>query len=99
VSPTSRLYGNIPDLCASWGRYLTKICDQVIVFISREHAETMVWDGKYDADLDADDEESDRMYTFEVAKTMDQQENVSTRPGFRVTSPLCVFIVADRPDR
>lgn len=31
------------------------------------------------------DEESDRLFTFEVAKTNEQEENVEARPGFTVS--------------
>jgi hypothetical protein len=39
----------------------------------------------------ADDNEADtddRMFTFEVAKTLEQQEDVATRPGFVVSHPM-----------
>ena len=75
------------------GRYLTKLCDQVTVLISSEHAAAMVWGNDNDDDLDADDEESDRLYTFEVAKTNEQEENVSVRPGFQVVLSAAVSLI------
>jgi len=60
----------------------------------------MVWGNDNDDDLDADNEESDRLYTFEVAKTNEQEENVSVRPGFQVVLSAAVFlIVIDLLDR
>lgn len=67
-------------------RYLTKIADQSVVLISDEHAAGIIWDDDSiddAADADADDE-SDRLFTFQVAKTHEQEENVTTRPGFEV---------------
>lgn len=75
-------------------RYLTKLCDQITVLISSEHAGAMVWGDENDDDLDRDNEESDRLYTFEVAKTNEQEENVSIRPGFQVFSPTRVIFIA-----
>lgn len=83
------------------GRYLTKLCDQVTAFISSEHAEAMVWGGDNEIDLNADTGESDRLFAFEVAKTNEQEENVSIRPGFQVflpdsTSPITVDVCVYR---
>ena len=56
-----------------------------------------MWGGNNEVDLDADNEESDRLFAFEVAKTTEQEENVSIRPGFQVflptfTSPTMVDV-------
>ena len=37
-----------------------------------------------DASSDSDNDDSDRLYDFVVAKTNDQEENVVARPGFTV---------------
>jgi hypothetical protein len=37
-----------------------------------------------DASTDSDNDDSDRLYDFVVAKTIDQKENVIARPGFTV---------------
>ena len=64
------------------------MCDQVTVLISPEHAEAMVWGDSDNNEDDSDlDDESDRLFTFEVAKTKEQEENVSMRPGFQVSPP------------
>jgi hypothetical protein len=58
-------------------RYLTKLCDQIVCLLSSEHSQAIVWG-------DEDDEDSDRLYDFVVAKTNDQEESVVARPGFTV---------------
>ncbi|KAJ6620561.1 hypothetical protein B0H10DRAFT_2188402 [Mycena sp. CBHHK59/15] len=69
-------------------RYLTKITDQVTCLISPEHARAIVWnDEAEDIPMDID-EESDRLFTFEVAKTNEQDENVVVRPGFTMNTPI-----------
>ncbi|EJF62764.1 hypothetical protein DICSQDRAFT_57253 [Dichomitus squalens LYAD-421 SS1] len=68
-------------------RYLNKICDQVICFMSDEHANAIIWRGD-DPDSDQeslDDEDADRLFTFEVSKTNEQEEGVTVRPGFEVS--------------
>ncbi|KIM92371.1 hypothetical protein PILCRDRAFT_417 [Piloderma croceum F 1598] len=69
-------------------RYLLKMCDQVVALISSEHANTIVWNDEDDAtcSTDAEHDESDRLFTFEVAKTNEQEETVTFRPGFQLTS-------------
>ncbi|KIK75394.1 hypothetical protein PAXRUDRAFT_19040 [Paxillus rubicundulus Ve08.2h10] len=72
-------------------RYLTKMCDQVVALISSEHAQTIVWNENDENDndaLDVDQDESDRMFTFEVAQTNDQEESVTIREGFKVSPSL-----------
>ena len=64
-----------------------KICDQVTVLISSEHAKTLVWGDDNEDDPDQENEESDRFFSFEVATTKEQEENVSARPGFEVIPP------------
>ncbi|KAF8545717.1 hypothetical protein OG21DRAFT_1491997 [Imleria badia] len=74
-------------------RYLTKMCDQVVSLISSEHAQTILWsedDGEDEDILEVDHDESDRMFTFEVAQTNEQEETVAVRKGFEVSSSwLC----------
>ncbi|KAG1889124.1 hypothetical protein F4604DRAFT_1673832 [Suillus subluteus] len=71
-------------------RYLMKMCDQVTALISPEHARSIVWNDQQGEnaimDLDEDHEESSRLFTFEVAKTNEQEEAVKSRPGFKATS-------------
>ncbi|OJA14302.1 hypothetical protein AZE42_01565 [Rhizopogon vesiculosus] len=71
-------------------RYLTKMCDQVTALISLEHACSIVWSEQDPEDtmteMEEDQDESDRMFTFEVTKTNEQEEAVTPRPGFKATS-------------
>ena len=72
-------------------RYLTKLCDQLVCLVSAEHSNAIVWDEDDDVDVDdistqSENDESDRLYYFEVAKTNDQEENVIARQGFTVQS-------------
>ncbi|KAI0257878.1 hypothetical protein BC834DRAFT_391257 [Gloeopeniophorella convolvens] len=71
-------------------RYLTKLCDQLVCLISSEHSRAIVWsdDDDDDASINSENDDSDRMYYFEVAKTTDQEENVTARQGFMMNSPL-----------
>lgn len=73
-------------------RYLTKICAQVVALISDEDASKIVWkettsrkDSEEEVDpIDRDIQDVDRFFSFEVAKTKEQEENVTVRPGFTV---------------
>jgi hypothetical protein len=65
------------------------MCDQVVALISSEHAQTIVWNENEEDDddaLDVEQDESDRMFTFEVAQTNDQEESVTVREGFKVST-------------
>ena len=71
-----------------YGRYLTKICDQVIALLSLEHSRAIVWT-EQDSDTESVDIEacdSDRLFTFEVAESNEQEEKAAARPGFQVLS-------------
>ena len=79
------------------------MCDQVVSLISSEHAQTILWseeDGENEDDvnmLDVDQDESDRMFTFEVAQTNEQEESVTVREGFKVNSFWCTgVLLADK---
>jgi hypothetical protein len=67
-------------------RSLTKICDQIIALLSPEHSTTIVWnDEESDAEsVDVSTCEFDRVYSFEVAETNEQEENAVSSPGFQV---------------
>jgi hypothetical protein len=73
-------------------RSLTKICDQVMALLSPEHTKSIVWnDEESDAEsVDMSTCEFDRVYSFEVAETNEQEENAVSYPGFQVPpSPFC----------
>jgi hypothetical protein len=69
-------------------RYLIKMCDQVVAFLSPEHTASIVWgDEDSDAesvDVDVDTADDDRLFTYEVAKRNEQEESAESRPGFQV---------------
>ncbi|KAF8452913.1 hypothetical protein L210DRAFT_3617960 [Boletus edulis BED1] len=88
-------------------RYLTKMCDQVVSLISSEHAATIIWSEKDSDDKDEgdkldiiDQDESSRMYTFEVAQTNEQEESVAVRKGFKAVSQVIARqeVHTDDPD-
>jgi hypothetical protein len=69
-------------------RYLTKMCDQIIVLMSSEYSASMIWDNE-DSDsesVDLDTSNTDRLFTFEVSKRNEQEENAVARPGFQIHS-------------
>lgn len=60
--------------------------DRIIALISSEHATKIVWDIEVDGTLsepEDEEDESDRLFTFEVAKTNEQDENVMATAGFK----------------
>jgi hypothetical protein len=85
-------YGsNLCDLLSrkvDMSRYLTKLCDQLVCLLSAEHAKAIVWgddvDEVDDASSDSDNDDSDWLYDYTVAKTNEQEENVIARQGFTV---------------
>ncbi|KDQ64238.1 hypothetical protein JAAARDRAFT_201615 [Jaapia argillacea MUCL 33604] len=70
-------------------RYLTKIADQVVSLISPEHSQSLVLqdDTEDSVSLGVDDDETDRLFTFEVEKSTEQEEGVSSKPGFTLQLP------------
>ena len=48
----------------------------------------MIWSNQVSEDQlsDSDEDDTDRRFTFEVAKTKEQEEGVSVRQGFEVGS-------------
>jgi hypothetical protein len=58
----------------------------VVVLLSSDHSSAIVWRDQ-DSDTESVDVEtgdSDRLFTFEVAETNEQEENAVARPGFQV---------------
>jgi hypothetical protein len=57
----------------------------------------MIWSSSAGDDLsESDDDDTDRLFTFEVAKTKEQEEGVSVRPGFKVCDSsirVCILII------
>jgi hypothetical protein len=67
-------------------RYLTKMCDQVVALLSADHSASIVWNDEDNdsVSMDTDSDNSERLFTFEVAKTNEQEESAVSRPGFQV---------------
>ena len=63
-------------------RYLTKICDQVVALLSADHSASIAWNNEGDTSSAGDWE---RLFAFEVAETIEQEETAVSRPGFQVT--------------
>lgn len=62
-----------------------------MALISPEHSQALVWNEDEENVEDADEAEDyvervDRMFTFEVAKTKEEEEGVVPKPGFTVSS-------------
>ena len=65
------------------------MCDQVVAMLSSDDTASVVWneddeDGDTSSAVDIDAGDSKRLFTFEVAKTNEQEESVASRTGFRV---------------
>lgn len=77
------------------GRYLTKICDQVVALLSPEQSASIVWDDKQSnaepADMEAGD---DRLFTFEVAEMNEQEETAVARPGYQVRPIYRIWVAS-----
>jgi hypothetical protein len=67
-------------------RSLTKICDQIVALLSPEHSTTIVWNDE-ESDVESVDVstcEFDRVYSFEVTETNEEEENAVSYPSFQV---------------
>jgi hypothetical protein len=71
------------------------MCDQVVVLLSPEYSASIVWDndenGSESVDVYADNA-ADRIFTFEVSKRNEHEENAVVRPGFQVSVSFIVDI-------
>ena len=57
-----------------------------MALISDEHADSMTWGNDAAGDEGSDTgDETDRLFTFEVMKSNEQEESVTVRPGFTVS--------------
>ena len=69
-------------------RYMTKLCGQLLCLISDEHSANLVWkDEKQHAVEDRDEQwqaYSDRLYTFSVEETNEEEETAVAQAGFLV---------------
>lgn len=62
----------------------------MIALLSSDHSSAIAWrDQDSDSEsVDVETSDSDRLFTFEVAETNEQEENAVARPGFQVLSLL-----------
>ncbi|KZT12602.1 uncharacterized protein LAESUDRAFT_808190 [Laetiporus sulphureus 93-53] len=76
-------------------RYLTKVADQILALVSDDDATKIMWKEELD-DIkpDPEEEEDDRVIDFEVAQTLEQEENVMARPGFTMNLPAPQIVEA-----
>ncbi|TCD67573.1 hypothetical protein EIP91_012270 [Steccherinum ochraceum] len=65
-------------------RYLTMIADQLVALISDAHGSAIQWNEEERSpvvQMDVDEDEIDRLFSFEVEKSTEQEEQATTRPG------------------
>ena len=79
--------------------YLTKMCDQVVALLSADHSESIIWneDGDDTSSVDIDTGDSERVFTFEVSRTNEQEETAVSRPGFQVMLTINLFLLSPWP--
>ncbi|KAG9124904.1 hypothetical protein FRC07_009778 [Ceratobasidium sp. 392] len=69
-------------------RYLTKLTEQTVALVSPEQANKFIWDtGARNKDLPADQMDNDdesRLFSFEVSKSLEQEEDATPSTGFTV---------------
>ncbi|EKM59291.1 uncharacterized protein PHACADRAFT_113812 [Phanerochaete carnosa HHB-10118-sp] len=68
-------------------RYLTKIADQIVALVPDDYSDSMVLAEEAPAEeaLDLDDDD-DRLFTFQVKKTREEEENVIATEGFQISN-------------
>ncbi|KAI0035521.1 hypothetical protein K488DRAFT_68324 [Vararia minispora EC-137] len=69
--------------------YLTKLTDQILVFVSSEHSRGFVWPSDEDVETSdmGEDDADDGFFTFEVEKTVEQEEAACAKRGFTISLP------------
>ena len=76
---------------------MTKLCDQLACLISEEHSSKLVWkdEPKYVIE-DSEEKESfkayDRLFTFSVQQTNEEEESAIAKTGFSVTHSPCGLV-------
>ena len=69
------------------------MCDQVVALLSPDHSASIIWND-VDGDtgsVDMDTGDSERVFTFEVSRTNEQEETAVSRPGFQVILTSSLF--------
>ena len=78
-------------------RYLTKLSDQVICLMSKEHSDAIVWNEDQNEKSPHVGKEKpvarNRQYTFLVQKTKEQEEGVSMHDGFKVGAGSHLYVI------
>jgi hypothetical protein len=73
------------------------LCDQLVCLISDEHSANLVWkdEPEYVADDENEESESfeayDRLFTFSVQQTNEEQESAIAKQGFSVTQLVAIL--------
>lgn len=70
--------------------------------MSEEHASAIVWGDEEAADMLEeidDDDDDERLFTYSVAKTKEEQENVTPLPGFAVRTSEFFYTWPPETDR
>jgi hypothetical protein len=72
---------------------LTQITHQILVLFSDEESRRFVWNDavdhdEFDVPQENEEENLDRLFSFEVAKTLEQKEDITSRQGFTVCRSL-----------
>ena len=79
---------SLSPILTSTTRYLTKMTDQIVALISDEHADRLLL-GNQRSDQDDDtDDTIDRLFSCEVVKTEEAEENAVAVPGFEVSHSI-----------
>lgn len=87
--------------CVTFVRYLTQLTAEVRVLMSQEDAAAFAWNdqgdrGPLEAPIDDqtfEEEDTDRFFKFEVAKTSEEEEDVQIGDGFTVSKKKLLVIV------
>jgi hypothetical protein len=56
-----------------------------MALVSSDHASRIVWNNVQEEETDVDEDDDDRLFAFEVSKTKEQDEDVQSRLGFKVS--------------
>jgi len=72
---------------------LTQITHQIFALFSDEESRHFVWnsdadDKELEVTQENEEEDFDRLFSFEVAKTLEQKEDIKSRQGFEVGVPF-----------
>ncbi|EKM59286.1 uncharacterized protein PHACADRAFT_181292 [Phanerochaete carnosa HHB-10118-sp] len=65
-------------------RYLTKIADQIVVLVPDDFSDSMIL--AEEAPAEPVEDSVDRLFTFEVMKTREEEENVIATEGFKINN-------------